>query len=360
MRPGHAQMICSSFSAGGIFMAAGSADFNVRVYNMLGTDGPERILEVEVHSDRVDSISWAHEGLRFISGSKDGTALIWRFENSEWRYVRLYCAKIPGSNVVIQEDPKRRARVTMVAWSADDSLVLTAVSDNLVKVWNPKNGELIRVLKAHQDEIFVTESHPFNPRLICTASHDGRIIIWDIGTTNKEDEGKVLFQYHNMLDQGQGHGAVFDCKWAPDGLSLAATDSHGHLLIFTPHPRDSSKFAKLPKEMFFHTDYRPLTRDAITNEVLDEQTQVPPHLMPPPFLVDMEGNPYQPAHQRLVPGRENCRDEQLVPNVAVGNGGFQEVIEGLPSNPRSNIDQMIEQLAIQLPGEQRNGTRIYS
>lgn len=97
MRPGHAQMICSSFSSGGIFMAAGSADNNVRVYNMLGQDGPERILEVEVHSDRVDSISWAHEGLRFISGSKDGTALVWRFENSEWRYVRLLCSKLPGS-----------------------------------------------------------------------------------------------------------------------------------------------------------------------------------------------------------------------------------------------------------------------
>lgn len=63
---------------------------------MLGTDGPERILEVEHHSDRVDSISWAHEGLRFVSGSKDGTALIWRFENACWRYIRLYCSKVPG------------------------------------------------------------------------------------------------------------------------------------------------------------------------------------------------------------------------------------------------------------------------
>jgi len=88
-------MICSSFSPGGIFMAAGSADNNVRVYNMLGHDGPERILEVEVHSDRVDSISWAHEGLRFVSGAKDGTAMIWRFEKAEWRWHRLLCAQIP-------------------------------------------------------------------------------------------------------------------------------------------------------------------------------------------------------------------------------------------------------------------------
>ena len=77
-------------------MAAGSADNHVRVYHMLGQEGPERILEVEHHHDRVDSISWCHEGLRFVSGSKDGTALIWRFENALWRYIRLDCSRTPG------------------------------------------------------------------------------------------------------------------------------------------------------------------------------------------------------------------------------------------------------------------------
>lgn len=77
---------------------------------------------------------------------------------------------------------------------------------------------------------------------------------------------------------------------------------------------------QLPNELFFHTDYRPLVRDASHN-VLDEQTQVAPHLMPPPFLVDIDGNPYPPYLQRLVPGRENCRTEQLVPNIIMSPGG---------------------------------------
>lgn len=32
--------------------------------------------------------------------------------------------------------------------------------------------------------------------------------------------------------EGQGHGAVFDCKFTPDGHRFACTDSHGHLVIF--------------------------------------------------------------------------------------------------------------------------------
>jgi hypothetical protein len=72
--------------------------------------------------------------------------------------------------------------------------------------------------------------------------------------------------------------------------------------------------------MFFHTDYRPLIRDA-NNYVLDEQTQQAPHLMPPPFLVDVDGNPHPTRYQRLVPGRESCREEQLIPQMGVTSSG---------------------------------------
>lgn len=84
--------------------------------------------------------------------------------------------------------------------------------------------------------------------------------------------------------------------------------------------------------MFFHTDYRPLIRDA-NNYVIDEQTQCAPHLMPPPFLVDIDGNPYPPALQRLVPGREHCKDDQLVPYIAIQNErGVAEVLDPSDNN----------------------------
>lgn len=75
---------------------------------------------------------------------------------------------------------------------------------------------------------------------------------------------------------------------------------------------------------------------------MDEQTQTVPHLMPPPFLVDVDGNPYPPAFQRLVPGRESCSTDQLVPNISVGPEGV-EVVEG--PNAVSNIDRLIAALA---------------
>ena len=90
IRPGQAQMICASFSPGGIFFCVGSVDHNVRVYKMDCPEGPQRILEDDSHLDRVDSIQWCNTpALRFLSGSKDGTARIWTYSNHKWSSIVL-------------------------------------------------------------------------------------------------------------------------------------------------------------------------------------------------------------------------------------------------------------------------------
>ena len=43
--------------------------------------------------------------------------------------------------------------------------------------------------------------------------------------------------------------------------------------------------------------------------------------MPPAFLVDIDGSPHPPELQRLVPGRENCKGSQLVPQIGVAPNG---------------------------------------
>ena len=129
---------------------------------------------------------------------------------------------------------------------------------------------------------------------------------------------------------------MFDTKWSPTTDMLAATDSHGYLSIFGFGSDENYK--RVPNEQFFHTDYRPLMRD--TNDfVVDEQTQQPPHLMQPPFLVNADGNPYDVEYQRLVPGRENLTDAQLNPHVITNERGIAEIIgeaEADDDQPRNN------------------------
>ena len=99
----------------------------------------------------------------------------------------------------------------------------------------------------------------------------------------------------------------------------------------------NESFKKLPKAMFFHTDYLPLVYDADHN-VLDEETRLAPHLMPPPFLVDDEGNPYPPSLQRLVPGREHMKDDELMPTVFVNDNGEEEIVFAVEVPPQIGDD----------------------
>jgi WD40 repeat protein len=89
----------------------------------------------------------------------------------------------------------------MVAWNCDDSLVITAQSNFIIKIWNSGESStevlLVHELKGHADEIYVLEAHPRDPRIILSASHDGHIIIWNIlsGKMIKKFYNKVNFQY---------------------------------------------------------------------------------------------------------------------------------------------------------------------
>nr|XP_023669495.1 bromodomain and WD repeat-containing protein 3-like isoform X2 [Paramormyrops kingsleyae] len=343
-RPG-VQMICSSFSAGGMFLATGSTDHVIRIY-YLGCGNPEKMSELDTHTDKVDSIQFCHSGERFVSGSCDGTARIWRLQhNQQWSSCLLdMSTTLAGSQPLTDEETFFKSKVTMVSWDRHDNTVITAVNNHLLKVWNSFTGQLLHILKGHEAEVFVLEPHPSDPRIMLSAGHDGNIFVWDI------TKGTKTQHYFNMIE-GQGHGAVYDCKFSPDGQHFAGTDSHGHLIIFGFG--SSKPYEKLPDQVFFHTDYRPLIRDA-NGFVLDEQTQQAPHLMPPPFLVDVDGNPHPPRYQRLVPGRENFADEHLVPQlgyVATSDGEVVEQVISQQTNDQeearaqpSALDQAIRQL----------------
>ncbi|KTF72996.1 hypothetical protein cypCar_00044372, partial [Cyprinus carpio] len=323
-RPG-VQTVCSSFSPGGMFLATGSTDDVIRIY-FLGFGSPEKLAELDSHTDKVDSIQFCHSGERFVSGSRDGTARIWQLhQRNQWKSILLdMSATLPGSAPLTEAENFFKPKVTMVSWDRHDNTVITAVNNHLLKVWNSYTGQLLHILKGHEAEVFVLEPHPYDPRIMLSAGHDGNVFIWDL------IRGTKTMHYFNMIE-GQGHGAVFDCKFTSDGHRFAMTDSHGHLVIFGFG--SSKPYEKLPDQVFFHTDYRPLIRDS-NGFVLDEQTQQAPHLMPPPFLVDVDGNPHPPRFQRLVPGRENIADEHLVPQLGyVATSGRESVSRDTPSVP---------------------------
>ena len=81
-------------------------------------------------------------------------------------------------------------------------------------------------------------------------------------------------------------------------------------------PKNDANHLKMVSSPFPYSTLlysRPLLRDTFHN-VVDEQTQLLPHRMPPPLLIDSEGAPYPPHVQRLVRGRERSSNaDALLP-----------------------------------------------
>lgn len=200
-----AHLICFSFSAGGSFLAVGSSDHYVHVFHVGGPSEPVKVLEIQPHLDQVDSLQFSNSGLRFVSGSKDGTANIWKYERQEWHSKTLHMSEtLPNlqSARSNQDNVIVKLKVTMVGWSLDDAYVITAVNDHSIKIWESNSGKLKYILKEHDDEVFVIESHPTDPRIFLSGGHDGKIFLWDLET------GKHIKMFFNQIT-GQGNSSSY-------------------------------------------------------------------------------------------------------------------------------------------------------
>ncbi|KRZ22263.1 Bromodomain and WD repeat-containing protein 1 [Trichinella pseudospiralis] len=295
------RVIGLSVSSGGRFVGTCGSDHSITVFKVPEDGEPEMTFDIIGHSDRIDCIKWAHSGLRFATCSKDGLAKIWKYQYTSWNPMLLDPSLSRGTC-----ESTRRLSMLVCSWNADDTLLVTSSNDNQIRVWDSISGQLIRSFGDHTNDVQNLILHPSDPDLMVTAGDDGQVIFWNVG------EGVRVNSYLNKrtVSNHEVECSIYECCFSPDGFHFAAVDSLGSTLFFGLH----HEYPPVPGEQFFHTDYRPLLADE-AEYVVDEQTQLPPHLMPPPFLVNAEGEPYPPAEQRFVPGKEHCSEQYLVPEL---------------------------------------------
>uniref|UniRef100_A0A7I4XXM5 Bromo domain-containing protein n=1 Tax=Haemonchus contortus TaxID=6289 RepID=A0A7I4XXM5_HAECO len=297
-----ARIISLCHSPSGQWVVVGDTHCYLRLFRVSrGPDGGvTKFTDICAHNDRVDSLEWAHSGCRFASGSRDGLAKVWKFSCGKWRSTSLI---VPGfeptdshpAALASSERPKSKYRVTMLCWSLDDSMIVTAGSDYILRVWSSSGG-LLRCLPGHTDDIFVLKAHPSFSNAILSCGHDGVMVFWDLNVGDK------VKKFTNTVEH-RGHSALFDLDISRDGCTVAAVDSLGHLTIYSVASKSTRP---VPKQQFFNTDYSPLLMDD-TGWVLDEATGIAPQLLPPPLLTDQDLVPLADEWQDTVPGRDLLR-----------------------------------------------------
>lgn len=170
-RPGGGiQQTSAAFSRDGRRIVATSAEGVIRVWDM--RTGSTRTMHAR---DTVESASFSHDG-RYVVSRSGTIAQVWNAAR--------------GTHVDLEGHSDF---VNSAVFSPDDTAVVTASNDGTARVWDAITGRTIRGLRGHADTV-TSAVFTRNGKHVITGSEDRTVRIWDtdLGTALRGHAGWVL------------------------------------------------------------------------------------------------------------------------------------------------------------------------
>ncbi|KAI1006438.1 hypothetical protein K3495_g1778 [Podosphaera aphanis] len=161
------------------------------------------VIELGMHRGEVWQVKFSNDGTRIASCGQDGTCLIFEVQNFEL----LFTLEIPD------------AGICSIAWSPDDSIIVTCANDKYATLWNTSTGIIKRKLPKFGE-----------PVSSCSWAPDGQTFV-----TGCLDKERNLCQWglngQLIYDWGQTH-RIQDLSVSPNGHYLVALDNETNIYVY--------------------------------------------------------------------------------------------------------------------------------
>ncbi len=189
-----------AFSPDGSKLITGSDDGTAIIWDVAEL---KPLVTLRGHTDSVEEVIWSPGGDRVATGSSDGSIMIWDAASGD----RLNM--LTGSGFGIYS----------LAWSSDGGTLVSGEYTSVL-VWDVTSGDLLLEFDSgHTDSVDGLALSPDGTTLY-TGAGDGMVIEWDVAT------GKKL----NTLG---GFAEEIECvAFSPDGKMLAASSRNGITLLW--------------------------------------------------------------------------------------------------------------------------------
>ncbi|WP_375330738.1 NACHT and WD40 repeat domain-containing protein [Candidatus Tisiphia endosymbiont of Oplodontha viridula] len=186
----HTAMVsCISYSPDGKYLASGSWDDTVRIWN---AENGSLLHKLEGHTNTIRCVSYSPDSKYLASGSWDHTVKIWNAENGSLLH------KLEGHTGVIK----------CLSYSLDGKYLASGSWDDTVIIWNAENGSLLHKIEEHTGQIWCLSYSP-DGKYLASGSWDHAVKIWNA------ENGSLFYKL-------EGHTKVICClSYSPDGKYLA-------------------------------------------------------------------------------------------------------------------------------------------
>ncbi len=160
---GHTDAVYTvAWSPNGQYMASGSADSTVHVWN---SSTGETLYIYHGHAglfNSVFAVGWASNGSRIASGGGDKTVQVWEAAT--------------GNQVFTYRG--HTARVLTLAWSPDARYIASGGGDKTVQVWEAATGTPVYTYHGHTDTVYTLAWSP-DGKYIASGSADQTVQVWE-------------------------------------------------------------------------------------------------------------------------------------------------------------------------------------
>jgi len=112
-----------------------------------------------------------------------------------------------------------------VEWHPDGTLLVSASSDEVARIWDAQQGQLCQTLSGHTAAVRTARFSPDGTQVL-TASADGTARIWEVAS------GRCL---HVLSGHAQ---ALHSAEWSPDGTQIVTTCSDGSIGLWDGNDPD--------------------------------------------------------------------------------------------------------------------------
>lgn len=290
--------IVSAFSPDGRFLAAGSWDHSVRVWD---TQGEYRTNIFRVHSGAVYALDWSENGQYIATGGFDGTIHITDFHAG-----KAAAATYRGHT----------GNVAALEFSQDGKMLASGAWDKQVILWNTDTGAHKKILSGHEGAVS-NLAFSKDEKYLAVADDLGHLYIWDTASA------KLLKKFENRYEPGHNVFFNFGCQ-----IYVADVKGRPHYVLNPFWEKDKHSAAvrsrpglkkRLAERNQFETDLEYLFRKASASEALA------------PIILDLELEEARRRASRIAASRKQTvlpASEYTLGEYSIEDGIFPFIING--------------------------------